>query len=146
VLGRWSGVPPKAIARASTREWVAPIEDFRRGRGLPSAGHPRVEGQFSPLSTLALFSPVLSRPQSDWPPHTRATGFVFYNGPERALAPELQEFLDRGDPPVVFTLGSSAVGASGTFYEESARAASMAGVRAVLLVGRHAGNRPERAD
>jgi rhamnosyltransferase subunit B len=146
VLGRWSGVPLKAIARASTREWVAPIEDFRRGRGLPSAGHPLFEGQFSPLSTLALFSPVLSRPQSDWPPHTRATGFVFYNGPDTALAPELQEFLDRGDPPVVFTLGSSAVGAAGTFYEESARAASMAGVRAVLLVGRDAANRPARVD
>jgi len=54
VLGRWSGVPLKAIARASTREWVAPIEDFRRGRGLPSSGHPLFEGQFSPLSTLEI--------------------------------------------------------------------------------------------
>ncbi|HUL73424.1 MAG TPA: nucleotide disphospho-sugar-binding domain-containing protein, partial [Vicinamibacterales bacterium] len=45
---------------------------------------------------------------------------------------------DRGEPPIVFTLGSSAVGAPGTFYDESVRAATMLGRRAVFLVGKYA--------
>jgi UDP:flavonoid glycosyltransferase YjiC (YdhE family) len=58
------------------------------------------------------------------------------------MSPELSDFLESGAPPVVFTLGSSAVGAAGTFYRESARSAAQLGVRAVLLVGRNPANRP----
>jgi UDP:flavonoid glycosyltransferase YjiC (YdhE family) len=71
------------------------------------------------------------------------TGFVFYNGPG-ALPPELDTFLAAGPPPIVFTLGSSAVGAAGRFYHESAEAAARLGVRAVLLTGGFAANRPVR--
>ena len=91
--------------------------------------------------TLALFSRVLAEPQPDWPPHTRVTGFVFYNGPG-ALSPELESFLAAGPPPVVFTLGTSAVGAAGRFYHESVDAVARLGVRAVLLTGAFAENRP----
>ena len=55
---------------------------------------------------------------------------------------ELAAFLDAGEPPVVFTLGSSAVSAAGNFYEESAAAIGDIGCRAVLLVGRHPENIP----
>src|SRR5256885_9415213 len=82
------------------------------------------EGMFSPLLTLALFSRVLAAPQRDWPPNVRTTGFVLYNGPDRALAPELTAFLSAGPPPVVFTLGTSAVGAAGRLYHESTAAAA----------------------
>ena len=37
---------------------------------------------------------------------------------------ELSAFLDAGEPPIVFTLGSAAVNAAGTFFDESARAAA----------------------
>jgi len=73
----------------------------------------------------------------------RTTGFVFYNGPA-ALTPELDAFLEAGTPPVVFTLGSSAVAAAGRFYHESAEAAARLGVRAVLLTGGFATNVPAR--
>jgi UDP:flavonoid glycosyltransferase YjiC (YdhE family) len=43
----------------------------------------------------------------------------------------------------VFTLGSAAVLDAGSFYEESAKAALEAGVRAVLLVGTDPRNVPE---
>ncbi len=46
---------------------------------------------------------------------------------------------------MVFTLGSAAVLAAGKFYEHSARAAIKAGVRAVLLIGTDARNRPAQA-
>jgi UDP:flavonoid glycosyltransferase YjiC (YdhE family) len=48
---------------------------------------------------------------------------------------ELTRFLDNGAPPIVFTLGSSAVWVARDFYEESIRAAKLVGRRAVLLIG-----------
>jgi UDP:flavonoid glycosyltransferase YjiC (YdhE family) len=94
---------------------------------------------------LALFSRVLGEPQPDWPENVRVTGPILYNGvAQTELSPELERFLQRGSPPVVFTLGSSAVSVAGSFYEESAAAAERAGLRAVLLVGRHPENRPAK--
>src|SRR5262249_9380556 len=97
-----------------------------------------------PTLTLALFSSVLASRQPDWPPNVVITGSVFYNGPE-SLQPELEAFLDAGPPPVVFTLGSSAVAAAGRFYEESLGAARRLGVRAVLLTGGFERNVPRDA-
>lgn len=64
------------------------------------------------------------------------TGFVFHDQDE-AIDDELGAFLEEGDAPIVFTLGSSAVGAPGAFYEESVRAIEILGRRAVLLVGKY---------
>jgi UDP:flavonoid glycosyltransferase YjiC (YdhE family) len=101
------------------------------------------EGQFSSSGTLALFSSVLGCPQLDWPAKVSLTGFVFY-GDSSSMPGDLEAFLDAGDPPLVFTLGSSAVGASPArlFYDESAKAAASLGRRAVLLVGKDPANRP----
>ena len=48
---------------------------------------------------------------------------------------ELSRFLDDGPPPIVFTLGSSAVWVARDFYHESIAAAKLLGRRAVLLIG-----------
>lgn len=131
-----------ALARSATRQWTDPVHALAARRGLSPAGNPVFEGQHSPGLVLALFSPLLADPQPDWPPHVRVTGPVLYNGPaQHALGDELTRFLDAGEPPVVFTLGSSAVGSAGRFYEVSAEAARRAGRRAILLVGSHAENR-----
>jgi len=144
-LGRWAARCVIGLARGMTKAWFAPVHRLRAELGLPPPGHPMFEGMFSPLLTLALFSRVLAAPQRDWPPNVLTTGFVFYNGPDRALAPELTAFLSAGPPPVVFTLGTSAVGAAGRFYHESAGVAARLGVRAVLLTGAFAQNRPDGA-
>jgi UDP:flavonoid glycosyltransferase YjiC (YdhE family) len=125
---------------------MEPVYRLRAGLDLPRGGHPLFEGQFSPTMTLALFSRVLAEPQADWPPRVRVTGFVFYNGPA-SLDPTLASFLDEaaGAPPVVFTLGTSAVGAAGRFYHESVDAVARLGVRAVLLTGGFAENLPAGA-
>ena len=137
-----------SIARRVTRSWVEPVERLRAELGLPSNGHPVFEGQHSPELVLALFSSVLGEPQRDWPPHVRVTGFPFYdrrdeNTDGRGLAPELQEFLATGEPPVVFTLGSSAVWTAGDFYQESMAAARLLGRRAILLIGDERNRPPE---
>ena len=146
VAGRlwpWAARHVINFAQRMTKDWFVPVHRLRAELGLPPAGHPMFEGLFSPWLTLALFSRVLGERQPDWPPHVRTTGFVFYNGPDAALSPQLEEFLAAGPPPVVFTLGTSAVGAAGRFYHESADAAARLGARAVLLIGSFEQNRPD---
>jgi UDP:flavonoid glycosyltransferase YjiC (YdhE family) len=74
------------------------------------------------------------------------TGFPFYDRltPGQGLSTELARFLDAGSPPVVFTLGSSAVFDAGTFYAESAEVVRLLGCRGVLLVGKDPRNVPVR--
>ena len=143
-FGSWYGRVIRRLARATTVRWMKPVFDLQHQVGLPAAGHPLFEGQFSPTLTLALFSRVLASPQPDWPANVVITGSVFYNGPER-LQPELDAFLTAGPPPVVFTLGSSAVAAAGRFYEESLDAVRRLRVRAVLLTGGFERNVPRDA-
>ena len=143
-LGAWFGRFVVSAAHRATRAWVEPVQQLRMSLGLARGGHPLFEGQFSPALTLALFSPLLMSPQPDWPPNVRMTGFVFYNGPG-ALPPALDVFLDAGPPPVVFTLGTSAVGVAGGFYRESVAAVAQLGVRAVLLTGGFPENEPPGA-
>jgi rhamnosyltransferase subunit B len=132
-----------ALTDRMTQKWAAPVQEFRATLGLPPGGNPITHGQHSPHLVLALFSSVLATPQPDWPPRAIVTGPVLYNGREAdVLAPALAAFLDAGPPPVVFTLGTSAVFAAGSFYDVSAKAAGWLGRRAVLLVGRQADNRP----
>jgi UDP:flavonoid glycosyltransferase YjiC (YdhE family) len=125
------------MGRAQTRPWMKPITEFRASLGMPPGENPLFAGQHSPQRVLALFSPVLAEPQPDWPRQAEAIGFPFYDQAEhgQGLDPELERFLDAGPPPVVFTLGSSAVLDAGTFYQESLAAVKRLGCRAVLLAG-----------
>ena len=141
-LNDWLLRTLKRVADGQVQRWVKPIYDLRAGLGLPRGGNPVFEGQFSPFGTLALYSRVLGAPQPDWPPHVTQTGCVFYNAPD-GLGRELEAFLAAGPPPLVFTLGTSAVGAAGRFYHESAAAAIRLGMRAVLLTGGIAENQPD---
>ena len=112
------------------------VTDFRDELGLPHVGNPMFEGQHSPTRVLALFSEVFAQRQPDWPQQAEITGFCFYDGHHEAVVPpELIRFLDSGAPPIVFTLGSSAVWVAHDFFRESIEAARSIGRRAVLLIG-----------
>jgi len=126
------------LGKLTTRNWLKPVRQLRSELGLPLAENPLFEGKHSPELVLALFSPLLAQPQLDWPPQTVATGFALYDRAQdnQGLAPQLQQFLTAGPPPIVFTLGSAAVMDPGNFYIESAAAAHQLGCRAVLLVGK----------
>lgn len=131
------------MADRTSRRWLKPVDQLRAEFGLPDRGNPILDAQHSPHLVLALFSRTLAQPQPDWPNNVRVTGPIFYNGPrESALAAELEDFLAAGEPPIVFTLGTAAVAAAGSFYEESARAMRALGRRGVLLTGAFAANRP----
>ncbi|HEY6806967.1 MAG TPA: glycosyltransferase [Pyrinomonadaceae bacterium] len=109
---------------------------FREELGIAEFGNPMFEGQHSPTCVLALFSKVFAQPQPDWPKQTHVTGFCFYDGRhERQMSRELNAFLDAGAPPIVFTLGSSAVWVARDFFQESIEAIKRLGQRAILLIG-----------
>jgi rhamnosyltransferase subunit B len=134
------------LARLQLRSFAEPVYRFRAELGLARGGNPVLEGQHSPTLVLALFSRALAEPQADWPPRTRVTGFCFYDRRDREgdapdINPELLKFLDAGEPPIVFTLGSSAVWVAEDFYSESIKAARALGQRALLLIGEER-NRP----
>ena len=78
----------------------------------------------------------------DDPPKGRISGFAMFDG-DAELTRETRAFLDAGDPPIVFTLGSSAVHVAGAFYEHAAAACALLGRRGLLLIGPD-GNAPKR--
>jgi rhamnosyltransferase subunit B len=127
----------KAIEAMLEPYWK-PYRALEHELGLPRGRNPILFGH-SPQLALALFSPMLASPQPDWPPQARATGFPFLDQGE-TISPELQRFLDSGDPPIVFTLGSAAIGAAGDFFKQSVEAARRLRRRAVLLVGNDSEN------
>ena len=131
------------LAKFSIRSWGRPWHDLRRELGLAPVANPFFEGSFSSHLMLALFSESLGSHQPDWPAATVVTGFPFYDrdGAGGTCA-ELDRFLESGSPPIVFTLGSSAVNDPGRFFEESVAAARLLGRRAVLLTGKEPQNRP----
>jgi UDP:flavonoid glycosyltransferase YjiC (YdhE family) len=133
------------LAKYDTRRWIKPVLALRRELGLPDRGNPLFDGSHSPRLALALFSRCLAEPQPDWPPQTLVTGFPFFDRhhEQAQMEPALHRFLSDGPPPVVFTLGSSAVGAAGDFYRDSLQAIGKMGVRALLLTGSHPQGLPE---
>jgi rhamnosyltransferase subunit B len=137
ITGAWM-----AFGKRQALHWLKPVLALRADLRLNAGENPLFEGQHSPALVLALFSSLLARPQPDWPPQTVLTGFCFYDQGETS-AP-LQSFLDAGPAPVVFTLGSSAVGTAGDFYAQSLRAVQRLGVRAVFLTGSQPQELPEK--
>jgi rhamnosyltransferase subunit B len=128
------------LADARTRSWAKPLRELRRELGLAPKRNPILRDKYSPNLVLAGFSPSFAKAQPDWPRNTVITGFTFYDGRQEGvqLGANLETFLDAGEAPIVFTLGSAAVYAPGTFYVASAEAATELGRRAILLMGDNA--------
>ncbi len=125
------------IGKTLTDPWAKPLYEYRKSLGLQKGQNPFFDGQHSPRCALALFSSHFAAPQTDWPQHSQATGFVFYDAPEQNQNTALEDFLNTGEAAIVFTLGSAAVYAAGDFYLRAAQTAQQLGCRAVLLVGKN---------
>jgi MGT family glycosyltransferase len=126
-----------AIGRSVTRHWFRDVDAMRAEMGLPAQrAHPLLQGESSAMH-LALFSRELGSPQPDWPRNTVQTGFPVHDRGETGdgLSPALTRWLAAGEPPLVFTLGSSAVFTADSFYCEAAAAARQLRRRALLLTG-----------
>jgi rhamnosyltransferase subunit B len=119
------------------KEWGEPVRRLRRKLNLQTNVEPILRDKYSSQLNLALFSKVLGEPQPDWHQPTVQCGFCFYDGQQDSgkMPPQLSEFLQTGDAPIVFTLGSAAVWDARNFFRDSAAAAKLLNCRAVLLLG-----------
>jgi rhamnosyltransferase subunit B len=117
-----------------TAGWLAPLHELARDQGVTLDGHPLFEGQHAPDLVLGLYSPVIGAPQPDFPAQAIITGFLFHDETPPGLeasAEQARAFAARGEPPIVVTLGSSAVLIDdGVFTETVAM-----GRRTIALVG-----------
>jgi UDP:flavonoid glycosyltransferase YjiC (YdhE family) len=120
-----------------------PLHVLRADLGLPPAAQdPLFDGQFSAPGAIGLYSKLLGEVQRDYPQPSSIVGFATFDSEEGSSAildPKLNEFLDVGGMPLVFTLGSLVVNSPGSFYRESVSASRLLGRRAVLLAGERAG-------
>lgn len=123
------------VIRKSVRSWGKPIYDLRRKMGLGPGGDPILEGKRSPHLCLALFSKELAKRQVDWPNQMHITGFSFLEKNNK-LDDSLQKFIEEGEPPIVFTLGSLLPELhADTFYSDSYEIMTKLNKRCILLVG-----------
>ncbi len=127
-----------SFGKLISNRWIRPLYNLRKQLGLSNKRHPLIEGFISPSKDLALFSPVLSPPQPDWPRQTVATGFPFFNATEDVWHKErLSHFLKAGPAPVVFTLGSAVVKNPGPFFETGIEVVRRLGCRGIFLMEPH---------
>jgi rhamnosyltransferase subunit B len=124
-----------ALVKRMARGWERPLEALRQELDLPHGPAALFDGQFSPSLNLALFSPLISAPMPDWPASTLVCGFARHDGamPPAATQDALESFLEAGEPPLVFTLGSSAHVVARGFWLAAAAAAQRLGRRAMLI-------------
>lgn len=137
ILGPLWGRVSLEFARGLTRAWVTQVGELAAAEGIPDSGHPIFEGSFSPHGTLALFSPLFGPPQLDWPANCVATGFCFYDGAgyEGQRQSNWRDWVEAGPPPLVITLGSTAVFGADVFFAKSREYALNLKQRVLLLKG-----------
>lgn len=130
---RVHGALLRAMLRVS-EPWAKPVRELRAELGLAYHGNPFATAQFVGRATIAAFSSALQSPQPDWPDAVVQAGFLFHDE-GGALDDDLRAFCDAGEPPVVFTLGSTSVHDPGPVMRRLVDAAHACERRAVVLVG-----------
>jgi rhamnosyltransferase subunit B len=111
----------------------ADLNRFRGRLGLPAVSRIFHDWLHSPDLVLGLFPEWFAAPQPDWPRGTRLTGFPLFDNVQDACLPaSVQDFLEKGSPPLVFTPGS-AMKHGHRFFDEAAKACHLSGHRGIFL-------------
>ena len=117
--------------------WYRPfVNEFRRSLGLaPYSGASFYRGLKS-TPMLSAYSPSIIPHPADWPDHIHVTGYFFLDSTANwQPPPELEAFLESGEPPVYIGFGSMA----GRHPEELAKltleALAKSGQRGLLVTG-----------
>lgn len=137
---------PKRLAHAVRRAQFAaahrwkldpvfgqPLNEFRAELGLAPVRHPFHRWAHSPDLNVGLFPSWYARPEPDWPPQTQLTAF-----PDLDLDgiidadPAVDEFLEAGEAPIVFTHGSEWRFAN-NYFDTATRVCRAMGCRGILL-------------
>jgi rhamnosyltransferase subunit B len=110
------------------------INRFRRSLNLPPVKRVFDKWAHSPQLNLGLFPDWFAPLQPDWPPQTRLTGFVLYDkqGQNDSIPERLEDFLNTGNAPIIFTPGTAMKHAN-QFFADCITACQMLGRRGILL-------------
>jgi rhamnosyltransferase subunit B len=127
---------------AIDRNLKRPLNDFRATLGLPPVDRVLHKWVHSPQCVICFFPEWFAVRQPDWPPRAHLVGFPLWDGGGGApgdtgssamsVPAEAEEFLNAGEPPVVFTPGSAAATMQ-RFFAESVETALRLDVRAMLI-------------
>jgi rhamnosyltransferase subunit B len=121
------------LDRGFVDHFLFKVNQFRKELGLPKQKRLLHEWWLGPDLALALFPDWWAAAQPDWPEQVVTTGFPLGElGTRESLSEELQEFVDQGEPPVVFTPGALNR-QSASFFHSAAQACVRLGTRGVLL-------------
>lgn len=112
-----------------------PLNPIRRRYGFPPQRDLFLADVRGGAVNLGLWSRHLRGPTSDDPPNGRICGFPWFDRDQDLEHPaaELDRFLSEGEPPIIFTLGTSVVHVGGNFYDHAAEACRLLGRRGLLL-------------
>lgn len=109
------------------------INRFLTELGLPRIRNVTTRWWHSPDGVLGLFPEWYAPPQPDWPPRTYLTEFPMWDEGGVTKSPsELDAFLDNGDAPIVFTLGTAMVHGR-NFFAAATETCRRLGRRGILL-------------
>jgi rhamnosyltransferase subunit B len=87
----------------------------------------------SPQLVLGMFPEWFGKPQADWPPQMRLTGFPLFDGLSTGdMDGRLLEFCRAGTPPVAFTFGTG-MAHPAALFQSALEACERLGLRAVFL-------------
>ena len=147
-------VHSRALFRKSPPEWMLRLtlraaRPFLRWRvdgalnpirarfGYAPARNIFLDHLFGSDLNLGLWSPAFRGTMADDPPRSRICGFTWFDGGHqvRHADDDVVRFMDAGKPPIVFTMGSTAVAVAGDFYKHAAEACLLLGRRGLLLTG-----------
>lgn len=135
----WSAWLNLKIAKLGCRViYDPPLNRWRRELGLPRGRDWFLTDLRNASRVLGLWSPHFRGPMSDDPGNAVICGFPWYDRhkEQEHASDEINRFLDAGEPPVIFTLGSTAVHVAGPFYQAAADACRILGRRGMLLTGK----------
>jgi rhamnosyltransferase subunit B len=118
-----------------SRVMVDPVVNRLRAKhGLAPARGVIFESHSAALN-LQLYSECFAHRLPDWSAEKQLAGFCYFDPPGATLAPEIEDFLNRGAAPVLFTLGSVAVRRPGAFFQSAVEALQSLNLRGILLIG-----------
>lgn len=127
----------RVLFRAGEKVVIDPLvgkllHPFRDAHGLPRARRLFSDWLNSPLRALGFF-PDWFAAATDWPQQFRHVGFLRYDQADAQPVPDaVQEFLNAGDPPVMFSFGS-AMRTGRAHFETAVAVCERLGVRGLLL-------------
>ncbi len=110
------------------------VNGWRKDLGLPPV-RKIVRWWNSRYAVLCTFPNWYAPPQMDWPQQVIQTDFPLWNeASTKPLSKEVEDFLNRGDAPIVFTPGTANVHGQ-SFFETAVATCQRIQQRAILLTG-----------